>query len=134
MSTTLTTSAAGRLPGLRAALGLDAVVTAVNGVAYLAAAAPLSDLLGLEAGVLRGAGAFLVGFAALVALLGRRARPARPAVLAVVAVNALWAADSLAVALAGLGTPSTVGTVWIVLQAATVAGFGALQLAALRAR
>jgi hypothetical protein len=134
MSTSLTASLGRRLPGLRAALGLDALVTGTNGVAYLAAAGPLSDLLGLSPGLLRGAGAFLVGFAALVAVLAHRRAPARPAVLAVVAVNALWAADSLAAAAAGWGSPTGVGTAWIVLQAATVAGFAALQVAALRAR
>ncbi len=136
MSTSLTTAAATRVRRipLRLALGLDAAVTGVNGVAYLAAAGPLSDLLGLSPGLLRGAGAFLVGFAALVALLARRASPAPAAVLAVVLVNALWAADSVAAALAGWGSPTAIGTVGVLLQGVTVAGFAALQLAALRAR
>ncbi len=135
MSTTLTSTATRirRVP-LRAALGLDAVVTGVNGVAYLVAAEPLSDLLGLAPGLLRGAGAFLVAFAAVVAVLARRRAPARAAVLAVVAVNALWAVDSVAAAAAGWGSPTAVGTAWIVLQAATVGAFAALQLVALRGR
>ena len=54
------------------------------------------------------------------------------AVVPVVASNALWAAGSLAVAAAGTGGPTTVGTVWIVLQALVVAGFAALQVAGLR--
>ena len=132
--TTLSLTAMPRESLLRVALKLDAVVTGVNGAAYLAAAGPLSELLGLSPGLLRGAGAFLVGFAALVALLARRRAPARPAVLAVVAANVLWAADSVAAALAGWGSPTGVGTAWILLQAVTVAGFAALQLAALRAR
>ncbi len=136
MSTPLTTSVTARVRRipLRLALGLDAAVTGVNGVAYLAAAGPLSELLGLSPELLRGAGAFLVGFSALVALLARRRTPAPAAVLAVVVANAAWAADSVVAAAAGWGSPTGVGTAWIVLQAVAVAAFGALQLLALRAR
>ncbi|MFW3171709.1 hypothetical protein [Geodermatophilus sp. CPCC 206100] len=127
MTTTTAPAPAGLL---RLALRLDAVVTAANGAAYLLAAGPLADLLGLPAGWLRGVGVFLLGYAALVWLVG--SRPAAPAVRAVVTANALWAAGSLAVVLAGLGSPSTVGAVWLVLQAAVVAGFATAQAAGLR--
>ena len=56
--TTLTAPRPARL--LRLALLLDAAVTGANGVAYLAAAGPLGDLLGLPAGLLRGFGAVLL--------------------------------------------------------------------------
>jgi hypothetical protein len=128
------TTLAARLPGgalLPAALKLDAVVTAANGAAYLVAAGPLSDLLGLSEGVLRGAGAFLVVFAACVwasaAAGGRGAR-------AIVAANVAWALASVACAVAAVGSPTTAGTVWIVLQAVVVAGFAELQIAGLRRR
>jgi hypothetical protein len=112
--------------GLGAALRLDAVVTGANGVAYLAAAGPVGDLLGLSPSLLRGAGAFLVLFSVLVWLAPRALVPA------VVAANGAWAAMSIAAVLADWGTPSTAGSVWIVLQAIVVAGFAELQLAALR--
>ena len=112
---------------LKPALILDAAVTGLNGVAYLAAAGPLEDLLGLPAAWLRTAGVVLVAFAALVALAGRH--PRRGAVRAIVAVNVLWAAGSIVFALAGWGSPETVGTVWIILQALVVAGFAELQVA-----
>ena len=112
--------------GLAAALKLDAVVTGVNGVAYLAAAGPVGDLLGLSPALLRGAGAFLVAFAALVWLAPRALVPA------IVAANVAWAAVSIVAVLAAWGTPSTAGSVWIVLQAIVVAGFAELQLMALR--
>ena len=115
---------------LRRALALDAAVTGLNGAAYLLAAGPLADLLGLPAGWLRGAGAFLLAFALGVGLLA--GRPVAPAVRAVVAANALWAAGSVAVVLAGVGTPTTLGAVWLVLQAAVVAAFAVLQVAGLR--
>ncbi len=112
---------------LRPALTLDAAVTGLNGVAYLAAAGPLEDLLGLPASWLRAAGAVLLAFAVIVALVSRR--PTAGAVRAIIAVNVLWAAGSIVFALAGWGSPETVGTVWIVLQALVVAGFAELQLA-----
>jgi hypothetical protein len=115
---------------LRPALRLDAVVSGLNGAAYLLAAPALADLLGLPTPVLRGLGVFLLVFAALVWAVGDR--PAAPAVRAVVAGNLLWTAGSLAVVAAGLGTPSTVGAVWIVLQAVVVAAFAVAQAAGLR--
>ncbi len=128
------TAATARTPRslLRTALLLDAAVTAANGAAYLVAAGPLADLLGLPAGTLRGAGAFLLAFAVLVALTGRRAAPPRAAVVAVIAVNAGWVAASVVAALAGWGSPATAGTVWVLLQAGVVAAFAELQLAGLR--
>jgi hypothetical protein len=119
---------------LRVALKLDAVVTGANGVAYLAAAGPLSDLLGLSEALLRGTGAFLIAFAALVWLTGTRRAIPRAPVLAIIAGNAAWAAGSVVAAIAGLGDPSTAGTVWMVLQAVVVAGFAELQLTGLRRR
>ena len=112
---------------LRPALIVDAAVTGLCGVAYLAAAGPLEDLLGLPAAWLRAAGAVLLAFAVLVALAPRR--PTAAAVRAIVAVNALWVVGSIVFALAGWGSPDTAGTVWIVLQALVVAGFAELQVA-----
>jgi hypothetical protein len=128
------TASSGRAVSLPLALRLDAVVTAGNGVAYLAAAGPLSDLLGLDAAFLRGIGAFLLAFAAVVWRVGARESPRAAAVRAVVAVNLAWVAGSLVLAAAGLGSPSSAGTVWTVLQAAVVGAFAELQVLALRRR
>ncbi len=125
-----TTTAPAPASLLRLALRLDAVVTGLNGAAYLLAAGPLADLLGLPDGVLRGVGVFLLVYASAVWLVGTR--PVAPAVRTVVAANLLWAAGSVAVVIADLGTPSTVGAVWLVLQAAVVAAFAVLQAAGLR--
>lgn len=119
---------------LRLALRLDAVVTGLNGAAYLGGAALLGDLLGLSPGLLRWVGAFLLGYAAAVWLVGTRVRPSPPAVEAVVVLNGLWAVGSVVVVLTDLLTPTTVGAVWLLLQALVVAGFAALQLVALRRR
>ncbi|MGY1709008.1 hypothetical protein ACI8AC_05805 [Geodermatophilus sp. SYSU D00758] len=128
----MTTTTTAPVPLLRPALRLDAVVTGLNGAGYLLAAGPVGDLLGLPAGWLRGAGAFLLAYAVAVWLVADR--PAAPAVRTVIAANALWAAAGLAVALTGAGSPTTAGTAWIVLQAAVVAAFAAAQAAGLRRR
>jgi hypothetical protein len=116
------------------ALKLDAVVTGANGLAYLALAGPLSGLLGLDAAFLRSIGAFLLVFAALVWAAGARSRVPAGAVRAIIAVNVAWVAGSLALAVLALGSPSTAGTVWAVLQAAVVGAFAELQVAGLRRR
>jgi hypothetical protein len=121
-----------RAPLLRLALKLDAIVTGANGAAYLIAAGPLGDLLGLSPALLRGTGAFLLAFAAAVWLTATRPSIPRGAVYAIVAANAIWAIDSVVAAIAGWGTPETAGTVWIVLQASVVAAFAELQLIGLR--
>ena len=119
---------------LRLALRLDAAVTGLNGAAYLLAAPLLDDLLGLSAGLLRGIGAFLLAYAAAVWLVGARPRPSTAAVRTVIALNALWAVGSVVAVLTDAGTPTTVGAVWIVLQAVVVAAFAGLQVAGLRRR
>ena len=83
------------MPGrelLKAVMRVDAVVTGANGVAYLALAGPLEDLLGLSEPLLRGVGAFLVVFAVFVALLGTRVP------LVVIGANIAWAAGSIVAA------------------------------------
>ncbi|MFK4068262.1 hypothetical protein [Streptomyces sp. NPDC029674] len=116
---------------LRRFLGLDAVVTAGNGIAYAAASGPLGRFLGVDSGLLLGLGVFLALFGAGVGFLASRKRPPTPAVRAVVEANAVWAVASV-VALVAWLSPSTAGAVWIPLQAATVGGFAALQYATLR--
>jgi hypothetical protein len=117
---------------LRFALRSDAVVSGLNGAAYLLLAGPLADLLGFPDAALRAVGVFLLVFAAAVWLVGER--PVPSAVRAVVAANALWSVGSIVVVIADLATPTTIGAVWLVLQALVVAGFAILQLAGLRRR
>lgn len=117
---------------LRLALKLDAAVTGLNGAAYLAAAPLLADLLGLPADLFRGAGAFLLAYAVALWIVGTRDTVRPPAVWAVIALNAVWAAGSVAVVTLGWSSPTTIGSVWIVLQAVVVAGFAWLQRLGLR--
>ena len=117
---------------LRTALLLDAAVTGVNGVGYLAGAGLLAPVLGLPTGWLYPAGAFLLAYAVAVAALGTRSRIARASAWLVVAVNTVWALDSLALVALGWGTPTVVGATWVVVQALVVGGFAVLQAVALR--
>jgi hypothetical protein len=117
---------------LRPALLLDAVVTAANGVAYLAAPGLLGELLGLRPLLLQVVGAFLVVFGGFVFLVARPSSISHAVARAVVGANVIWAAASVLVLLVGALAPSTMGTVWVVLQAAAVAALAALQAHALR--
>lgn len=119
---------------LRPVLRLDAVVTGANGAAYLLAAPLLDGPLGLSSGLLRGVGAFLLGYAGVVWLVAARRRISGPAVEAVIGANALWAVGSVVAAVVGIGSLTGLGAGWLVLQAAVVAGFAALQVAGLRRR
>lgn len=129
----MTTTTATRRPLdlLRLALRLDAV-TGANGAAYLLAAPALADLLGVPSGTLRGLGAFLLAYAGAVALVAARPVVSAVATEGVVAANALWAAGSVAVVVTGGFDLTGAGTAWVLLQAAVVAGFAAVQLVALR--
>ncbi|TQE34799.1 hypothetical protein Sipo8835_14285 [Streptomyces ipomoeae] len=117
---------------LRRFLAVDAVVTGVNGLAYLFASGPLGRFLGVDSGLLLGLGVFLTVYAAAVGLLASRERPPALPAQAVIEANLAWSILSL-VALALWLRPSTAGAVWTVLQAITVAGFAGAQFIAVRA-
>ncbi len=117
---------------LRRVLLADALASGATGL--LAVAVPLSGLLGLPPGLLRGAGLILLPYAALVAWLAvRGAPPPRWAVWAVVGINACWAVDSLLLLVSGWVAPTGLGIAFVVMQALVVAGFAVLQAMALRA-
>ncbi|MER7665600.1 hypothetical protein [Streptomyces sp. NPDC096193] len=117
---------------LRRFLALDALVTGANGLAYAVASGPLGRLLGVDGGVVLGLGVCLTVYGAGVGYLAARAQPPAAAVKVVVDANLAWSVLSIA-ALALWLEPSTAGTVWILLQALTVAAFAVLQWSALRA-
>jgi hypothetical protein len=117
---------------LRLALQIDAVVTGANGAAYLAGAGLLDSPLGLPAGMLRGVGAFLLVYALAVWAAARPSVPRPAAVAAIALANVAWVIESLALVGFDWFSPSTVGAVWVVLQALVVGGFAALQVRGLR--
>ena len=116
---------------LRLALRIDAAASGTLGVVSLVAAPALADLLGPGAGWLRGLGAFMVGYAAVLVLLsGLRAIP-RPAAWTVVVGNVAWALGTGVLAFA-VHDLTTIGSVVVVAQAVAVAGFADLQWVGLR--
>ncbi|MFJ4879549.1 hypothetical protein ACIP93_30715 [Streptomyces sp. NPDC088745] len=116
----------------RLALKLDAAVTGLNGLAYLALATVLDSWFGIATSVQYPVGAFLLLFALGVLAAGTRRRISRPALTAIAAANLLWVVLSLTVTVSGALSPTGLGTVWLVLQALTVGGFAGLQLLGLK--
>ncbi|MEV1244672.1 hypothetical protein ACIBO2_40710 [Nonomuraea sp. NPDC050022] len=117
---------------LRLALASDAVVTGVNGLVYLAAAGPASDLLGPDAGLLRAIGVFLLAYGAAVGLLAGRQTISPAATKAVIALNAAWTLASVAAVVTGMTGFTMPGAVWAIGQALVVGVFAELQIMGLR--
>jgi hypothetical protein len=117
---------------LRGSLNLDAAASGGLGVLLAAGGAVLDGPLGIPASVLVPVGVFLVAYAAGLWFLGSRPLVSRPAVGVVAAGNLVWVAASVAVAVAGWWSPTTLGTVVVLAQAAAVALFAGLQLSGLR--
>ena len=117
---------------LRASLRLDAAASAGLGAIVLTGAAALDTVVGLPAAGLVALGAFLLAYGAGVWRVGRPPRISRPATGMVIVGNLLWTVASLAVAAADPWSMTTPGRVLVVVQAAAVALFAALQLAAVR--
>jgi hypothetical protein len=117
---------------LRRALLVDAAASGLTGALMLAGAGMLTDLLGLPAALLRGAGLVLVPYVAFVAIVAARAHISTAAVWAVIACNAVWTVASVALVIDGFVTPTALGTAFVIGQAVAVAALGALQYAALR--
>jgi hypothetical protein len=137
MTTDTITPATGRVAALRkagllrAVLTADAVVTAANGAVYLALGSVIDGPLGLPAALLHGTGAFLLLYAAAVGFVATRPVVPRAGAWASVVLNVAWALDSALVLALGSYSPTTVGSVWIALQAVVVAGFAMLASLAL---
>ncbi|MFI6300100.1 hypothetical protein ACIBEJ_51505 [Nonomuraea sp. NPDC050790] len=126
----ITQSPSTGLTFLRRVLGLDAAVTAVNGLAYVAAGELIGKVLGPDATTLRWPGVFLMIYGAAVAFLAAHPRPA--GVVTVVTVNGVWAVGSIVAIPAGLLNLTALGVAWTLAQAAVVAVFAVLQVAGLR--
>ncbi|WP_066364138.1 hypothetical protein [Herbidospora mongoliensis] len=128
----MTAVIAGRVKFLRLTLIADAVVTGGNGIVYLVFADPVSTLLGPDAGLLRGIGAFLLVYGVAVGLLARRPAISPAATTAVIALNVVWPLASVVAVVAGALGLTTAGAIWAVAQALVVAGFAGAQIAGLR--
>ncbi|HEX5830037.1 MAG TPA: hypothetical protein VFY16_03580 [Gemmatimonadaceae bacterium] len=117
---------------LRTVLLLDAAATSATGLLLAVGAGPLAPVLGLPAGLLRGAGVVLLPFAAALAWLATRPGVMRRAVWTIVVANLLWVVDSALLLLGGWFDPTQLGHAFVSAQALVVALFAGLQWAALR--
>jgi hypothetical protein len=120
-----------RTPFLKAALQLDAVVSGAAGLLFVAGGSTLSPWLGLPTVLMVYAGLVLVPFVAFVVVLSRQERIRRLLLVDLIAINAIWVAASVWLVVAGPVEPTVLGVAFVLMQAAAVALFAALQAAAL---
>ncbi|WP_409494276.1 hypothetical protein [Amycolatopsis sp. cmx-11-12] len=112
---------------LRRALLLDAITTSGNGLLYLLASGPISELLGVRSAPLLAVGAFLTTYGIVVAVTAKPARPAAWATRMVIGTNIGWTLISVVTAASGWLETNPIGMAWTVAQGFVVAGFAALQ-------
>lgn len=115
---------------LRRSLQLDGIASGLCGVLLVAAASPISAVIGLaEPGIARVVGALLVVYAAALLWNGERATVSRAEAVAAVVLNAGWVIGSAVVILAG---PLTlIGNLAVAALAAAVLLFAALEVVGL---
>jgi hypothetical protein len=115
---------------LRRSLQLDGIASGLCGVLLLAAASPISAVIGLaEPGIARVVGALLVVYAAALVWNGVRATVSRAEALAAVVLNAGWVIGSAVVILAG--PLSLIGNLAVAAVAAAVLLFAGLEVVGL---
>lgn len=113
---------------LRHALLADALLTVVSAPAFLLLTGPLAALTGLPAGLVRGAGVFLVPWALWFVVVLRHDPPRRGPLLVVLVVNGAWVGGAVAVGLGAVTTPTAAGVVFALGQAAAVGLLTVLQV------
>lgn len=111
---------------LRRSLQLDGIASGLCGVLLLAAASPISALMGLaDPSIARLLGAFLMIYAAALLYNAARATVSRREAVAAVVLNTGWVLGSALVILAGPLTP--VGNLAVAAVAAAVLLFAVLE-------
>lgn len=118
-------------PLLRFACRLDGVGSFAAGVLALAGSPRAAEWLGMPPSVVLALGAFMAGYGVFVGWLGGRERLARALVLTIAAGNAGWVFGSLVLLGGPWIEPDSTGVAIILVQAAAVALFSALQFAGL---
>lgn len=119
-------------PFLRLALAADAAASGLMGLAFAAAPAAIGSLTALPPGLLRGAGLFLLAYAAVLAWLAMRSAVPRAMLWLLVAGNLVWAVECAALPLLGIVAPNGWGIALLAVQAVAVALFAELYVIALR--
>lgn len=117
---------------LRKVLLADAVVSGAAGLAMIGGADITHDLLGLPSALLFWAGVALIPFVTLLAMIVRAGRAPSGVTPAIIVTNFAWVGGSLFVAFGPAFSPSLIGQMFIVAQAAIVGVFAELQIVGLR--
>jgi hypothetical protein len=105
---------------LRRVLAVDAVASGASGIAMIAFAEVLANLLQLPVDLVSEAGIVLLPFAAFVGFVASRSEPSRFAVWTIIALNVVWVVDSIVLLFTGWVTPNALGYAFVVAQAAGV--------------
>jgi hypothetical protein len=117
---------------LRRVLVVDAVSSGAMGLAMVAFAELLADLLQLPVDLISQAGIVLLPFAAFVGFVASRNEPSRFAVWAIIALNAVWVIDSIVLLFTGWVAPNALGYLFVIAQAAAVLLFADLEYMGLK--
>ena len=128
----MTRETTNRREPLRRALVFDTVASGIMGVLLVLTAGPLQHLLGLPAGLLRWSGVMLVPFAGLLSWIATREHMSRDAVATIIGGNVLWVVASILLLVSDWVTPTWLGEVFVLLQAAAVSVFAYLEYDGLR--
>lgn len=102
---------------LRRVLRVDAVLSALTGLAMLVDAQALSPLIGLPAGWLQVIGVALLPWAGALAWLAGRSEVPHAFITAVIALNALWVLDCALAAAGVFASPRGLGVELLIVQA-----------------
>jgi hypothetical protein len=105
------------IPVLRRVLRVDAVLSALTGLAMLAAAEPLAGSIGLPVDWTRALGVALLPWAGALAWLASRPAVPRGLVTTVIALNAVWVLDCALAAAGVFASPQGFGVELLIVQA-----------------
>ncbi len=117
---------------LRLVLKLDAAACGALGVASLAGAPVLDDLLGVPVVPLASVGVFLAAWAVVLWVISARPRVSKTAAWVVILFNLAWTVDSAVVLAAGWFPLTAIGVAFVLAQIAAVAIIAAAQFYALK--
>jgi hypothetical protein len=117
---------------LRRVLIFDAAISGGTGLLMMLGAEAAQGALGIPAALLRWAGLALIPFAALLVYLATRERTPRGGVSTVIGLNAAWVAASVLLVVSGWVALTTLGTAFVLAQAAAVAGLSLVEHLGLR--
>lgn len=117
---------------LRRAIVLDAGVSGAAGLLQLAATQPLSELLAIEPGWLRGGGVVLLMWMLALGWLATRRPITAAQAWTVIGLNIAWVIGSVLLLVEGAIAPNAMGMTFVLTQAAAVVVFAELQFFGLR--